>query len=265
MYCDYPFCFYYGRPHQLVGRGLFIKVQLHYNILLKLNKCHNGLKNEYEHPKKRSIFMSIKENSTGRPTKKDPEVVTKLTSAFSKGFTIKEACAYSGIARETFYRWMKDYHGFYDKIQHAKAKLNIRAKEVIVDAINGGDVNSAKWWLAKYDGPDKIDDNLSFNSKLLKEIVSTKERLIAYRYRKVLFSEREILIAEKKYSKKLTPQIERLDRLIKLSDADLSNYAELELSSLGSDKAGVREEILDRNKFNSMIKDEIDSSKLYGV
>lgn len=199
----------------------------------------------------------------GRPTKKDPEVVTKLTSAFSMGFTIKEACAYSGIARETFYRWFNDDLEFCDKILQAKAKLNIKAKEVLVDAIQSGDVNSAKWWLAKYDKPDDINGNLTFQSKILKSIVATKERLIAYRYRNMLFREREQLANDRKDAKKLSPQIERIDRLIRLSDAEISDYAELEISSLNLDKAGVRDDLLDRHDFKSLVKDEINILEKY--
>ncbi len=88
-------------------------------------------------------------SNLGRPTKLVPSTVTKLTAAFNKGFTDEEACFYSGVSRNSFYRWYREDTDFRDKIDQAKLQPNLHAKELVIDAIEGGDVNSAKWWLER--------------------------------------------------------------------------------------------------------------------
>jgi hypothetical protein len=57
----------------------------------------------------------------GRPTKRTPEVVEKLAQCIAMGLTDDEACALSGIHRDTFHQWRKDPE-FSDAVQSAKAQ-----------------------------------------------------------------------------------------------------------------------------------------------
>lgn len=92
-------------------------------------------------------------NEPGRPTIYTPPLVSKLIVAFNNGFNITEACQYSGISRETYYDWLEHQPGFSDKMEEARMMPNRRAKEVVVAAVNDGDVNTAKWLLDRRD-PD---------------------------------------------------------------------------------------------------------------
>ena len=85
----------------------------------------------------------------GRPSKLSPNTVTKLVAAFHKGFNDEEATAYAVISRNSYYRWYRENDDFRDKIDQAKLQPNLHAKELIIDAIEKGDVNSAKWWLER--------------------------------------------------------------------------------------------------------------------
>lgn len=52
-------------------------------------------------------------------------------------FTVTEACAYAGIARQTFYDWQSKYDDFSDEINRAGAYLSIVAKKCLANALIG--------------------------------------------------------------------------------------------------------------------------------
>lgn len=57
----------------------------------------------------------------GRPTKRTPEVVDKLTKCIAMGLTNEEAASLAGITRETLNQWVKEPE-FSDAVQSAKAQ-----------------------------------------------------------------------------------------------------------------------------------------------
>jgi hypothetical protein len=85
----------------------------------------------------------------GRPTKLTKAVVTKLVQAFELGCNDTEACAYSGISRNTYYRWTEEDTEFSDKIKSAKVHVLLRAKMNVADAINRGDLKTSQWYLER--------------------------------------------------------------------------------------------------------------------
>lgn len=89
----------------------------------------------------------------GRPTDMTPTTVTKLIAAFNNGFNVSEACYYSGISRQTYYRWLEADSDFSDIMEHARQAPNRKAKEIVVQAINGGDAQLAFRYLQARD-PD---------------------------------------------------------------------------------------------------------------
>lgn len=82
-----------------------------------------------------------------RPSKMNPDIVGKLVAAFARGYNDTEACDYAGINRDTYYEWLKKDSEFADKITSSKMRPNMKAKEVVLDAIENGDVKSSQWWL----------------------------------------------------------------------------------------------------------------------
>lgn len=90
------------------------------------------------------------DRSAGRPTIMTDEILQKLESVFKLGVTNGVACNYADIAESTFYDHYKKDPVFRRKIDSAKDYARIAAGNVVVDSIvNGKDVESAKWWLAK--------------------------------------------------------------------------------------------------------------------
>ena len=60
----------------------------------------------------------------GRPQKLDYRIMMKLADSIQHNSTITEACRYSGISRDTFYRYMKKQPVFAEKMVEAKEYQN---------------------------------------------------------------------------------------------------------------------------------------------
>lgn len=226
------------------------------------------------------------DKKVGRPSKKDDEgtfgPVSKLLAAFWRGANITEACNYAGISRETYYQWCKEMPELSDSFAAARTNVSEKAKAIIVDAIEKGDINAAKWWLERRNkqefGPNAVDtyEEPSETDKLEVKLQANISLGIANKYRVYLFRKREQLLSE--YSKKNEHLAARIDKLIKLPDKELADYAGLEVWATGADPAGVRRELIIRQggenykdiealadetvaKYDAMMKEE--NSKQY--
>ncbi len=94
-----------------------------------------------------SSLKSVEKVKQGRPSKMSPEAITKLKAAFANSFTVDEACWYAGINKQTYYNWGAKYPDLLDQMDAARKAPNMKAKQVVIGSVNGGDVESAKWWL----------------------------------------------------------------------------------------------------------------------
>ncbi len=88
-------------------------------------------------------------NDTGRPTVMTSEVVAKLESAFSMGCNDIDACCAAGISKHSLYAYQHKEPDFADRKEILKAKVVLKARALIVDAMNKGDVATAKWVLER--------------------------------------------------------------------------------------------------------------------
>ncbi|HSX52926.1 MAG TPA: hypothetical protein VLF90_00950 [Patescibacteria group bacterium] len=88
-------------------------------------------------------------NVGGRPTVIDKDVVQKLEQAFKDGLSVSEACFVSDIGRRTFYDHKATDEAFAHKMELAKTHVTLRAKKIVVQAINGGNLTAAKWYLER--------------------------------------------------------------------------------------------------------------------
>lgn len=70
-----------------------------------------------------------------RPSKRTPELVTKLEYAFSIGATVKEACMYADIARETYYRWVNEDKALSDRFEELQDNTIFVARETLYKGI----------------------------------------------------------------------------------------------------------------------------------
>ncbi len=89
----------------------------------------------------------VKKHAGGAPVKFDPEVITKLKSAFANSFSVEQAAIYAGVTKQTLYNWKDRYPELFDDVWQYRENPTMKAKQVVVGSINGGDVESAKWWL----------------------------------------------------------------------------------------------------------------------
>ncbi len=85
----------------------------------------------------------------GRPTVITPDVVSLLVSSFHNGMNVREACWQSDISHEAYYNRLRSDEQFADIMAKAQAYPTSKAKQVVVEAINKGDVSASKWWLER--------------------------------------------------------------------------------------------------------------------
>lgn len=67
--------------------------------------------------------MTVK-NAVGRPLKVDAKVMTKLIAAIQTNSSIKDACRYAGISRQTYYFYLNNEAVFAEKMETAKSNRN---------------------------------------------------------------------------------------------------------------------------------------------
>ena len=88
-------------------------------------------------------------NQTGRPTVMTEATVQKLEQALQDGFSVERACYLSGVGRSTFYDHCNGNPGFADKMCLAQEWATERAKQVVIQAIDSGNLKAAQWWLER--------------------------------------------------------------------------------------------------------------------
>ena len=79
----------------------------------------------------------------GRPTAMTDEVIAKLEQAFLLGCTDREACMYADIVPSTLYRFCQSNPAFSERKEVLKEKQFWKARQVLSDALDNGDVATA--------------------------------------------------------------------------------------------------------------------------
>ena len=87
--------------------------------------------------------------SVGRPTVITKATVLKLELALKDGFSIARACSLSGISRSTYYAHLQADTDFMDKMELSQSWATERAKQVVIQEINKGNLKAAQWWLER--------------------------------------------------------------------------------------------------------------------
>lgn len=88
----------------------------------------------------------------GRPTKMTPETLKKIEEAFLLGCTDLEACLYADISPPTFYTYQKDNEEFLNRKETLKSNPVMKARKVLLDALNNGDVLTAHKIIERKEG-----------------------------------------------------------------------------------------------------------------
>ena len=82
-------------------------------------------------------------NKGGRPTVMTPEVIRKLEDAFSWGCTDLEACCFAGIGKTSLYEYCILNTDFAEKKEVLKNNPVMKARRVLIAALDDDDVNTA--------------------------------------------------------------------------------------------------------------------------
>lgn len=93
--------------------------------------------------------MKKEVNKGGRPPKIDKEILAKLEQAFAMGCSDSEACVFADINLATLYRYQKQNPEFSDRKRLLKDKPVLKARSIVVNALNKNDKEVAKWYLER--------------------------------------------------------------------------------------------------------------------
>ncbi len=85
----------------------------------------------------------------GRPPIMNDRVLSKLESALSAGYSVTSACYFAGVSKSSFYEYKALDKEFSDKMLRAEEWSTFRARQVILQAIEKGDVKAAMWWVER--------------------------------------------------------------------------------------------------------------------
>jgi hypothetical protein len=92
----------------------------------------------------------------GRPKKMTPETIQILEGAYLVGATDQEACCHADISMSTLYDYCSKNPAFSDRKELLKNQPTIKAKHIISDALNNGDLPTAHKVIDRKEG-SKID------------------------------------------------------------------------------------------------------------
>ena len=94
-------------------------------------------------------MSKIQKAKIGRPSVINEDTVRKLEASLASGFGVSAACYYSGISTSTYYEHLALDKDFSDKMHLAEDWSTFKARQVILQAINNGDIKAAQWWLER--------------------------------------------------------------------------------------------------------------------
>lgn len=91
----------------------------------------------------------MSKNKVGRPTVFTQDVLNKLQQAFLKGYSNRAACIYADVVEGTFYKYCDENPEYVEKKKAWQENPVSKSRDVVYDAIDQGDVQTAKWMLER--------------------------------------------------------------------------------------------------------------------
>jgi len=95
------------------------------------------------------MSTQIEKKKMGRPTVLTERVKDKLESALCSGFSVSAACYFAGVGTSTFYENKSLDKEFSERMTRAEEYATFRARQVILQAIDKGDVRAAMWFMER--------------------------------------------------------------------------------------------------------------------
>lgn len=109
-------------------------------------------------------------NKGGRPSAMTEETLRKLETAFSYGLSDREACLQAGIGTTTLYNYCHENPGFRERKELLKLQPTIKAKYIVAEALDNGDLKTALWYLerkARDEFSTRIESELSGSGSVI--------------------------------------------------------------------------------------------------
>ncbi|HSW75018.1 MAG TPA: hypothetical protein VLG16_04055 [Candidatus Saccharimonadales bacterium] len=95
------------------------------------------------------MSSDLRTNKAGRPSVINEEIIRKLEITIASGMSISASCHFSGVSTSTFYEHKALDKEFADRMRWAEEYATFRARQVILQAIDNGDISCAKFWLER--------------------------------------------------------------------------------------------------------------------
>ena len=95
------------------------------------------------------MSTQIEKKKTGRPTVMNDRVLEKLESALCAGYSVTSACYFAGVSTSTFYEYKALDKEFSDKMNRAGEWATFRARQVVLQEIEKGNLKAAMYWLER--------------------------------------------------------------------------------------------------------------------
>lgn len=112
-----------------------------------------------------------------RPTVMTPETIAKLEVAYLVGATDQEACCHAGIGMSTLYDYCNNNPKFSDKKEVLKNQPIMKAKIIVSDSLDKGDLTTAHRVIDRKEG-QKVDitsGGKEIKNNFIIQPVTTKE------------------------------------------------------------------------------------------
>jgi hypothetical protein len=93
------------------------------------------------------MSKQIEKQKVGRPSVITEDSVRKLEAALAYGLGVNAACYYSGVSRSVYYEHKALDKEFSDKMRMAEEFATLKARQVIINAINEGNIKVSMWYL----------------------------------------------------------------------------------------------------------------------
>ena len=103
----------------------------------------------------------------GRPRVMTEEVIETIESELKNGATLAQASFLAGISLRTIYNYFDEHPEFKDRAELLQGMVAYRARINIKNKIEGGDIDTSKYWLDRKDQEFKPKSDLTSQDKPL--------------------------------------------------------------------------------------------------
>lgn len=111
----------------------------------------------------------------GRPTVMTDEVLRKLEEAFLLGCTDLEACLVADISKTALYEYQEKHPEFAERKEALKSNPVYKARKVIINALDEGDVLTANKVIERKEGTKAKHELTGAGGKDLKWLIEVVE------------------------------------------------------------------------------------------